>query len=142
MLKILIGCREGLCYVPSRSVLSNSKTPWIVACQAPLSLGIRHARIVGLVAMTSSRESSQPRDQTEFSHIASRFFTIWASRETHREGQPVPDYWILNQWIFFLIYIDVGPLSITDSWDKQGIKGDRPNSCYWGKKYNYQHHGE
>ena len=76
MLKILTGCREELCYVLSRSVLSNSTTPWIVACQAPLSVGICHARIVGLVAMTSSRESSQPKDRTKFSHIAGRFFTI------------------------------------------------------------------
>ena len=27
--------------------------------------------------------SSQPRDQTQVSHIVGRFFTIWAIRETH-----------------------------------------------------------
>ena len=31
--------------------------------------------------MPSSRESSQLRDQTHVSHIAGRFFTIWATRE-------------------------------------------------------------
>ena len=33
--------------------------------------------------MPSSRGSSQSRDQTQVSHIAGRFFTIWATRETH-----------------------------------------------------------
>ena len=33
--------------------------------------------------MPSSRESSQPRDQTQVSRIAGRFFTIWATREAY-----------------------------------------------------------
>ena len=35
-----------------------------VACQAPLSLGILQARILGWVAMPSSRASSRPRALT------------------------------------------------------------------------------
>ena len=31
----------------------------------------------------SSRESSQPRDQTGVSRVAGRFFIIWATREVH-----------------------------------------------------------
>ena len=31
--------------------------------------------------MPSSRESSQPRDQTQVSHIAGQFFTVWATNE-------------------------------------------------------------
>ena len=56
--------------------------PWTVSCQAPLSTGILQARILEWVAMFSSRGSSQPRDQTQVSHIAGWFFTIWATRET------------------------------------------------------------
>ena len=37
-------------------------TPWIVAHQASLSMGVLQARILEWVAMPSSRESSQPRD--------------------------------------------------------------------------------
>ena len=37
-------------------------TPWTVAPQAPLSMGILQARILEWVAMPSSRESSRPRD--------------------------------------------------------------------------------
>ena len=42
---------------------------------------ILQARILEWVAMPSSRGSSRPRDWTQVSHIAGRFFTIWATRE-------------------------------------------------------------
>ena len=42
-------------------------------------------RILGWVAMPSSRGSSQPRDQIQVSHIAGRFFTGWATREAPEE---------------------------------------------------------
>ena len=50
---------------------------------AGLSMGILQARILEWVAMPSSRGSSQPRDQTQVSRIASRFFTSWVTREAH-----------------------------------------------------------
>ena len=43
--------------------------------------GIHQARILEWVAFPFSRGSSQPRDQTQVSHIAGRFFTSWATRE-------------------------------------------------------------
>ena len=44
--------------------------------------GILQARILEWVAFPFSRESSQPRDWTQVSHIAgSWFFTSWATRE-------------------------------------------------------------
>ena len=55
-------------------------TPWTVACQAPLSMGILQARILEWVAVPSSRGSSQCRDGTQVSCIASRFFTNWVIR--------------------------------------------------------------
>ena len=58
-----------------------SATPWTVACQDPLSMGIHQTRILEWVAMSSSRGSSQPRDRTQVSHIAGRFFITWATRE-------------------------------------------------------------
>ena len=47
-------------------------TPWTVAHQEALSIGILQAGILEWVAMTSSRGSSQPRDRTQVSHIESR----------------------------------------------------------------------
>ena len=58
-------------------------TPWTVANQAPLSMGILQARILECVAMTSSRGFSQPRAQSQVSHTAGRFFTL------SHQGRPV-----------------------------------------------------
>ena len=55
-------------------------TPWTVAHQALLSMGILQARILEWVAMHSSRGSSQPRDGTHVSWIAGGFFNSWAKR--------------------------------------------------------------
>ena len=43
--------------------------------------GILQARILQWVAFPFSRESSQPRDQTQVSHIAGGFFTSRATKE-------------------------------------------------------------
>jgi len=51
-------------------------TPWTVALQAPLSMGILQARILEWFAMTSSRGSSQPRDRAQVSRIVDGFFNI------------------------------------------------------------------
>ena len=58
---VLLGCakllsRVGLCL-----------TPWTIALQAPLSMGILQARILVWVAMPSSRRSYPPRDGTHVS---------------------------------------------------------------------------
>ena len=56
--------------------------------------GISQARILEWVAISSSRLSSQPRDWTQVSYIAGRwfflflFFTIWATREAPDECLP------------------------------------------------------
>ena len=47
--------------------------------------GILKARILEWVAMSCCRGSSQPRDWTQVSCIASGFFTIWATREASTE---------------------------------------------------------
>ena len=80
--------------MPSRSVVSDSATPWTVARQAPLSMGILQARILEWVAMPSSGGFSQPRDWTQVSHIAGRFFPSWATGEAlnyliHVQSSPV-----------------------------------------------------
>ena len=48
--------------VQSLSHVRLFATPWTVACQAPLSMGIFQAIILEWVAMPSSRGSSPPRD--------------------------------------------------------------------------------
>jgi len=41
--------------------------------------GILQARVLEWVAISFSRRSSQPRDQTQVAHVAGRCFTIWAT---------------------------------------------------------------
>ena len=48
-------------------------------------MGIVHEKIPECVAMLSSRESSQSRDQIQVSHIVGRYFTIWALREAQKK---------------------------------------------------------
>ena len=48
--------------------------------------GILQARILEWVAFPFSKGSSQPRDQTQVSRIAGRFFTNWAIREEKQYG--------------------------------------------------------
>ena len=81
-------CLRALCHLPScvlsRSVMSDSLQPdGLQPAKAPLSMGILQARILEWVAMPSSRGSSSPRDRTQVSCIAGRFFTVWATREAH-----------------------------------------------------------
>ena len=64
-------------------------TPWTVASQTPLPMGILQARMLEWVAMFSFKGSSQPRDRTQVSHIMGRFFTIWATREAPRGFQAI-----------------------------------------------------
>ena len=62
--------------------------------------GILQTRIREWVAFPFSRGSCQPRDQTQVSHIAGRFFTNWAIREwcSNQHQQP----WLLTQ--FSILY--------------------------------------
>ena len=75
-----------LCCAKSLSHVRLFSTPWIVAHQAPLSMGILQARILEWVAMPSSRGSSQPKDRTQVSCIAGGFFTIWATDKLLRRS--------------------------------------------------------
>ena len=49
--------------------------------------GILQARILEWVAVSFSRESSQPRVQTQVSPIVGSFFTDWATREQKATNQ-------------------------------------------------------
>ena len=57
----------------------------------PIQVGI-----LEWVTFSFSRGSSQPRDRTQVSRIAGRFFTSWATREAQEywSGEPIPLQWI------------------------------------------------
>ena len=66
----------------SDSVVSHSLRPHSVH-------GILQARIVEWVSFPFSRGTSQPREWTQISHIAGRFFTNWAIGEAQHEKREV-----------------------------------------------------
>ena len=56
--------------------------------------GILQAIILEWVAISFSRGSSRPRNQTQVSCIAGRFFTSWATREAHEyDIRDCKEYW-------------------------------------------------
>ena len=65
--------------------------------------GILQARILEWVAISFSRASSQPRAQTQVSHISGKFFTVWASREANR-GWSWGGGWQKTKWKRSLVY--------------------------------------
>ena len=71
----------------THSELDSKQAKWKALSRVWLSAtprtvhGILQARILEWVGFPFSRGSSQPRDQTQVSHIAGRFFTSWATRE-------------------------------------------------------------
>ena len=76
------------CAVLSCSVVANSLGPHGLAHQAPLSMGILQASILEWVARLFFRASSQPRDQTQVSHIAD------ASLPSEPPGRPRTLEWV------------------------------------------------
>ena len=90
--------------------------------------GILQARILEWVAFLFSRGSSQPRDQTQVSHIASRLFTSWATREAQEywswvtypfsSGSSQPRNWTGVSWI-------AGDSSPTELSGKSWHQGDK-----------------
>ena len=56
-------------------------TLWIVALQAPLSMGFPQAKILEWVAVSFSRAFSRPRDQTQVSGIAGGSLTTELPRK-------------------------------------------------------------
>ena len=65
--------------------------------------GIFQARVLEWVAVSFSRESSQPRDLTQVSCIAGRCFKLWATREAliWNDLYEMPLYDFLNRLISF-----------------------------------------
>ena len=55
--------------------------------------GILQTRILEWVAILFSRECSQPRDRTQVSRIAGRFFISWTTREGQVTGEDLTTEW-------------------------------------------------
>ena len=69
--------------------------------------GILQARILEQVVISFSRGSSQPRNQTQVSCIAGRFFTIWAIREALQKGifRAMKLYCVILHWGMHVTFV-------------------------------------
>ena len=74
----------------NRSVVSSSLRLWTVACRF-LCPWNSPGKNTGVGSCFFSRGSSQARDWTQVSHIAGRFFIVWATREAQEywSGEPL-----------------------------------------------------
>ena len=86
-----------VCVCESRSVMSDSLqlTDYTVH-------GILQARILEWVAVPFSRGSCQPRDRTQVSQVAGRFFTNWAIT-----------WWVVTEKFFSVCVCDMPPRNIS-----------------------------
>ena len=73
--------RRGSTWPVSRSVVSDLCGSMNYRLPGSSVQGVSQARILGWVAISSSRESSQPRDRTQVSCTAGGLFTDCATRE-------------------------------------------------------------
>ena len=88
---------------------------WVQSKWKPLScvwlFAILKARVLEWVVFPFSRGSSQPRDRTQVSYIAGRFFTSWAAREEEaewevtEEGVFLPSFLLSDNFSFQLLFI-------------------------------------
>ena len=76
-------------------------TPWTIACQAALSIEFSRQEYWSGYPYPSPGGSSQPRDWTWVSHIAGRFFTVWATKEAF--------YTLINTWLQRSVQCPPGP---------------------------------
>ena len=79
-----LGQEDPLCVskIVSCSVVSDSLwPPWAAAPSGSSVHEILQVKILEEVVISFSRGSSWPRDQTQASCTADRFFTIWTTRE-------------------------------------------------------------
>ena len=102
---------------------------WVIVAQSCLTLwdrmdcslpgsfvhGILQARILEWAAISFSRGSSWPRDRTQVSYIAGRFFTIWATREAFAY------MWNLKKWYRYR----------KQTYSYHRVKGGRMRQIYW-----------
>ena len=88
-------CLSGLTYMKMNPTITTKSIVKVKVAQSCLTFcdpvnytvnWIFQATVLEWVAFPFSRGSSQPRDQTQVSHIAGRFFTSWATREAQ-------EYW-------------------------------------------------
>ena len=74
--------------------------------------GILQASILQWVAISFFRRSSRPRDRTQASYMAGRFFTVWPTKEAHldiywklKQRKPKQNPHIMNECVLTMLWL-------------------------------------
>ena len=86
MLLVFLGSIWVVLHLVAQSCLTLCDPMDCIAHQSTLSMGILQARILGWVAMHSSRGSSKPSDQTQVSHVAGDSLLFEPPRKSKNTG--------------------------------------------------------
>ena len=102
-------------------------TPWTVACQAPLSMEFSRQEYWSGLPFPAPRDLPEPEIKPRVSHIAGRFFTVWAVsafiicthtykyRESDMTGQLVQLHKYRSLLNTFQLFCQTGTLQINVS---------------------------
>ena len=97
--------------------------------------GIFQAIVLEWIAISFSRGSSQPRDQTRVSHIVDRCLTVWVTREVHPKHPVLTAFWApycINSFflacIVCIVKAMVFPVAMyrCESWTKKRLSAEEP----------------
>ena len=121
-----------VCVCVSHSAGSDSCDPMNSSPPGSFVSGILQPKILEWVAIFFFRGSSQPRDWTQVSHVAGRFFTVWGAREALPPPYRDTTDWtrcrvVLPPLWFIIFYFPTGlPLSslIPHSGSAHGCQSD------------------
>ena len=102
-------------------VMSQSLRPLDYSLPGSSVYGIFQARILEWVAISSSSESSHPRDWTCVSCVAGGFFIYWAIRESYIIPSTFTNWHSLWKEHSFFSHINY-QYGLTDSYFMQGFK--------------------
>ena len=110
----------------------------------PSAHGILQAVVLEWVSIPFSRGSSQPRDWTQVSCIAGKFFTVWATREAHMSlyichnhrmcntnSEPWSKLWPLVQWCWSIHCSKHIPLMRVTCWLGGRLSMGGGGRCVW-----------
>ena len=100
--------------------------------------GILQARILKWVAFPFSRGSSQPRDRTQISCIAGRFFTNWDIREAKKKKKKTVVIVVLYMaglsTVFTLSQDKPRIFNLTKTYDIRKIDQEKQGRRFYGKE--------
>ena len=97
----------------------------MAACQTPLSMRFFKQEYRSGLPFSSSRDSFQPRDRTQASCIAGRFFTVWRSPQ---------QYFCVGTIHTLKEFIEHLSVAFSEKWEEKWGQGQR------GKWVQYQNH--